>query len=113
MCPNRRRLLGLLSQLCMLVLITATVQATPKTLVHTVVIDGMQFSPATLEVAVGDTVIWMNKDPFPHTATSDADGFHSKTILPEHTWSYVATQGGRYPYSCALHENMKGILLVK
>jgi plastocyanin len=80
---------------------------------HTVVIDGMQFSPAKLEVTVGDTVVWINKDPFPHTATSDQDGFHSKTILPERTWRFVATQRGMFPYSCALHENMHGTLLVK
>lgn len=113
MSPNRRLLLGLLLQLCMLVLITLAVQAKPKPLVHTVVINGMQFSPANLEVSVGDTVVWINKDPFPHTATSDQAGFHSKTILPEHTWSYVATQRGMFPYSCALHENMRGTLLVK
>jgi plastocyanin len=89
------------------------VQAKTKPLVHTVVIDGMQFSPATLEVTAGDTVVWINKDPFPHTATSDRDGFHSKTILPEHSWSYVAKQRGTFPYRCVLHENMHGTLFVK
>ena len=86
-------------------------QAKPNNVVHTVVIDGMQFSPAALEVKVGDTVVWKNKGPFPHTATSD--GFHSKNILSERTWKYVATQRGVFPYSCALHENMKGMLVVK
>lgn len=97
----------------MLVPITQAAQAKPKTLVHTVVIDGMQFAPATLQVAVGDTVVWINKDPFQHTATSDRDGFHSKNILPGHSWSFVTMQRGTFPYSCALHENMKGTLLVK
>ncbi|MDQ2988833.1 MAG: cupredoxin family copper-binding protein [Pseudomonadota bacterium] len=97
----------------MLVLITPSAQAKPKPLVHTVVIDGMQFSPANLEVSVGDTVVWINKDPFPHTVTSDRNGFDSKPSLPEHSWSYVTPQRGTFPYSCALHENMKGTLLVK
>jgi plastocyanin len=32
---------------------------------HTVAIDGVTFDPATLAVKVGDTVVGINKDPFP------------------------------------------------
>jgi plastocyanin len=44
----------------------------PKT--HTVVIEGTTFAPASLTIASGDSVVWLNKDPFPHTATSKAGG---------------------------------------
>jgi plastocyanin len=87
--------------------------AAPKGTTHTVVIDGMQFSPENLEIHVGDTVIWRNKDPFPHTATSDKDGFHSPSIAPGHAWKFVAAKRGTFPYFCALHETMKGSLVVK
>ena len=40
----------------------------PKT--HTVTIEATSFKPDRLTVAVGDTVVWVNKDPFPHTATA-------------------------------------------
>ena len=30
----------------------------------------VQFAPATLKVKRGDTVVWTNRDPFPHTATA-------------------------------------------
>src|SRR5688572_27222320 len=45
--------------------------ATPVTtpVLH-VSIQGLQFSPATLEVKKGDVVEWKNDDLIPHTATS-------------------------------------------
>ena len=86
--------------------------AAPKA-VHTVAIEAMRFSPATLEVNVGDTVVWKNHDPFPHTATSDRKGFKSGNILPERSWKFIAKKRGSFPYSCALHETMKGLLIVK
>src|SRR5687768_14033228 len=39
--------------------------------VHKVVIENMVFSPDALEVRPGDTIVWMNKDFFPHTATAE------------------------------------------
>ena len=44
---------------------------------HTVTIEGTSFQPGQLTVAAGDTVVWINKDPFPHTATSKAGAFDS------------------------------------
>jgi len=37
---------------------------------HTVRIEGMKFIPERLEVAVGDTVVWTNKDFLPHSVTA-------------------------------------------
>ena len=34
-----------------------------------VTIDKLAFSPATVEAKVGDTIVWVNKDVFAHTAT--------------------------------------------
>jgi len=87
--------------------------AAPKGAVHTVVIEAMQFSPSQLEVNAGDTVIWKNKDPFPHTATSEKNGFDSKTINAGQTWTFVAKQKGTFPYLCTLHQTMRGTLVVK
>jgi plastocyanin len=41
----------------------ASTMAAPKRAVHIISIEGMQFSPSSLEVRAGDTVIWQNKDP--------------------------------------------------
>jgi len=80
---------------------------------HTVVIEAMQFSPATLEVRAGDTVIWQNKDAFPHTATAENRSFDSGSIAYERSWKYKANKKGVFPYVCSLHPSMKGTLVVK
>jgi plastocyanin len=87
--------------------------AASQTKVHTVVIEATQFSPQVVEVNIGDTVIWKNKDPFPHTATSDNRSFDSGEISTNRSWKFLARKKGTFPYSCALHQTMKGTLVVK
>ena len=77
-----------------------------------VVIDGSTFAPATLTVKKGETVTWVNKDPFPHTVTS-AGKFDSKSIAPNARWSWRAKAPGEYSYICTLHPNMKGVVVVR
>ena len=86
--------------------------AAEKASIHTVVIDGLKFDPATLTVARGDTVVWVNKDPFPHTVTSQG-AFDSHDIPADKSWKYVARKAGDYDYICTLHPNMHGKLTVK
>ena len=80
---------------------------------HEIVIQGLQYVPETLHVRRGDVVVWRNKDPFPHTATADGGQFDSGTLAQEKSWKYVATKSGSFPYTCALHKTMKGVLVVK
>jgi plastocyanin len=84
-----------------------------KAKVHTVVIDAMQYSPANLEVAVGDIVVWKNKDPFPHTVTAEDHAFDSHSIGADRSWKYRASKKGVFPYICTLHPTMKAQLVVK
>jgi plastocyanin len=79
---------------------------------HTVAMDGTRFIPEKLTVKRGDRVVWVNKDPFPHTATADGT-FDSKSIAAGHSWSYVAHDRGEFAYVCTLHPGMKGTLLVQ
>ena len=79
---------------------------------HTVAMDGVKFEPATITVAPGDTVTWINKDPFPHTAT-DAGVFDSGEIAPGKSWKWTARKAGVYDYVCTLHPTMKGTITVK
>ena len=80
---------------------------------HTVSMDGTAFAPPDITVHVGDTIVWKNKDPFPHTATSQSAGFDSKDIDEGQSWSYTATKKGDFDYVCTLHDNMKGVLHVQ
>ena len=83
-----------------------------KPATHTVTIDGAQFSPASLTVRAGDTIVWVNKDILAHTATSASGGFDSKTIQPDKSWKYVAKKKGEFSYTCSFHP-MNGKLVVR
>jgi plastocyanin len=78
---------------------------------HVISIDGMQFAPASLTVRRGDSVVWVNRDPVPHTATA-AGGFDSKAIEPGKSWTYVAARRGRFAYLCTFHPTMTATLVV-
>jgi plastocyanin len=84
--------------------------AGPRT--HQIVIQGLQYVPATLKVKRGAVVVWVNKDPFPHTVTA-AGAFDSKSIAAEKSWRLTASRAGTYAYVCTLHSNMKGTLEVE
>jgi plastocyanin len=92
---------------------SAGVSAAPASKSHTVTIEGVQFSPATLEVNAGDTVVWKNKDPFPHNVTAKNKAFHSPDFGGGHSWTFKARHKGVFPYVCTLHPNMKATLVVK
>jgi plastocyanin len=79
---------------------------------HEVKMEGMQFSPATLEVHRGDTVTWRNNDVVPHTATA-AGKFDSGNIAPGKTFARKLDQPGAYDYICTYHPGMKGRIEVK
>jgi plastocyanin len=83
----------------------------PRT--HTVTIEATSFTPESLTVAAGDKVVWVNKDPFPHTATSSSGGLDSGSIEPDKSWTFTAAKKGEFSYICALHPTMKAVLKVE
>jgi plastocyanin len=89
----------------------ASDRADPKT--HTVTIEGMRFQPDVLTVSRGDTIVWVNRDLVPHTATSKAGDFDSKTIRADESWKYVAATKGDFAYICTFHPAMKATLRVR
>jgi plastocyanin len=84
-----------------------------KPVTHTVTIDSTKFSPEMLTVRAGDTVVWVNKDLIPHTATSKSGGFDSLVIATGKSWEYKTSKTGRFPYVCTFHPTMKGQLRVR
>jgi plastocyanin len=67
-------------------------------------------SPDTLTVKRGDTAMWVNKDPFPHTVTAVDGAFDSKSIDADKSWKYVAKRPEEYRYTCTFHSTMKAAL---
>ena len=86
-------------------------RAAGKPTTHTIIMQAVSYAPTALTVKRGDTVVWVNKDPFPHTATS-AGHFDSKSIAPGASWKYKANKVGVFPFTCTFHPNMNGTLTV-
>jgi plastocyanin len=96
----------------MVCVIGLTAGERPKPKTHTVTIENMRFEPASLTVARGDTVVWLNKDLVPHSATSKAGGFDSQVIQPEKSWRFTVTKRGDFAYVCTFHPTMTAMLRV-
>jgi plastocyanin len=89
----------------------AATRPAPRT--HTVTIDASSFKPETLTIAVGDSVVWTNRDIIPHTATSKAAGFDSGRLDEGKSWKFTATKKGQFPYICSYHPTMTGEVRVR
>lgn len=91
----------------------ADAAARPKPTTHQVVIEAVRFDPQDLTVKVGDTVVWINHDPFPHTATAVGKQFDSHEIAAGGSWKYTARKAGVFAYACTLHPTMLATLRVQ
>jgi plastocyanin len=78
-----------------------------------VIVDNFSFSPATLTVAVGATVTWVNHDDIVHTVTSQDKRFASSPLDTNDHFSFRFTTPGTYAYYCAIHPIMTGQIIVK
>lgn len=98
-----------------------TVAARPEARLHTVIIRGNRFFPASLTIRRGDSVQWLNRSRVVHTVTADparatrrshfklppgVNPFHSGNILPG--WGHGRTflVAGAYKYFCVPHQDM-------
>ncbi len=79
---------------------------------NTVSMPGNAFSPSSLSVSTGTTVIWTNTDVVDHNVTSDTGLFSSGTLSPGATFSFTFSATGTYRYSCTLHPGMVGSVVV-
>ncbi len=81
---------------------------------HMIEIRGLAFHPDTVPLSVGDTIVWINHDIFPHTATEREKRWDTGTIAPDSTSRpIVLTDRNAFSYYCMLHPNMTGVVLVK
>ena len=75
-------------------------------------IQGFAFVPPVLEIVAGDSITWTNLDGAPHTVTSDTGLFDSGTLTTGESWSMTFDEPGEYPYFCAIHPFMTGLVVV-
>jgi plastocyanin len=72
----------------------------------TVVALDNSFRPQSLEITVGDQVVWENRGRNEHNVlTVEGDGFGVATVdfQPGATFSHVFDQPGEYAYYCSIH----------
>jgi plastocyanin len=79
--------------------------------VHTIVIDKMKFGPAPARLHVGDTIIWINRDMFRHSATARDKSFNIE-LAPQTSGKVVLRRAGTIAFYCIYHPGMTGSLSV-
>jgi plastocyanin len=77
-----------------------------------IVMENLVVSPAEVTAKVGDTVEWINKDIFAHTATA-RNGDFDVTMPPKKTVTSVLKKTGTVEYYCRFHPNMKAVLKIE
>lgn len=78
-----------------------------------VFIEMNSFSPSSLTISAGTTVVWTNKDAVTHTVTSDNGTFDSGDMGKNTTFSNTFSTVGTFRYHCRIHSGMKGTIIVE
>ena len=83
----------------------------------------MAFSPKSITIARGSTVVWTNTSPVTHTVTSGksskpadhAGALFDQSVAPGQTFRFTFTTPGTQPYFCRPHEalGMKATVIVQ
>lgn len=97
------------------VLLAIPAQAGTKNVAAT---GGNAFSPGTVHIKPGDTVLWTNTGGIGHTVTSSTGDWTKDDAIaaPTNTTSYTFTKPGTYRYYCRVHgtatTGMRGAVVV-
>jgi plastocyanin len=100
-----------LATLLMMVVISFQAVAAPAKV--EVKIDNFTFAPAVITVKAGAQITWTNEDDIPHTVVSDNKAFKSKVLATGEKFTLTAGKPGTYSYSCSIHPNMTGKVVVE
>jgi plastocyanin len=79
---------------------------------HVVEIKDMKFQPEEISVKKGDTVMWINRDMVTHCVTEEnKKAWTSSNIAAGASWKMVVENSA--DYFCAIHQVMKGKIIVQ
>jgi plastocyanin len=91
----------------------SAVAADPPKGVATIRIESFMFNPQSLTIAAGTTVTWTNLDEDVHTVKSDTGLFKSGGMDTNQQFSYRFDVPGTYHFTCSLHPQMVGTIIVQ
>ncbi len=79
---------------------------------HVIEIHKMKFQTKILNVQIGDTITWINKDIVPHTATASDRSWDSGRLKKGENFSLTITDKTSLEYFCFYHRQMKAKLVL-
>jgi plastocyanin len=82
----------------------------------TVTVRDFEFSPASVTIPRGSTVVWRFVGPTAHSSTSDPgspEAWDSGTLGPGNTYSRPFNSPGSFSYHCTPHPFMHGTVVVQ
>ena len=71
------------------------------------------YEPREITVAPGTTIRWTNRDETPHTVTDKGGELASAGLDTGDRYEHTFRTEGDYPYYCAVHPFMTGIVHVR
>ena len=102
---------GSLVAAAMLAFALALAPAAAAAKTYTIVIEKMRFGPSPAGVRVGDTIVWVNRDPVRHTATARDRSFNLD-LPPKASGKVVVRRAGAVRVVCTFHPAMTATLNV-
>ena len=87
--------------------------AAPAALMVRTGMKNINYLRSKLEVVVGTTVEWTNRDPLPHSVTAVDRSFNSGLIQPGKTYRHTFSRAGTFNFFCMPHPFMKGTIVVR
>lgn len=109
---TRRNILRLAAASAAVPLAATIARADGHATTHTVVIKDFAFTPANLEIKVGDTVRWVNEDGPQHSAWDLNDAFDTGLLATGQSASLTFNGAGTFAYRCRPHGNMRGTITI-
>jgi plastocyanin len=82
-------------------------QAAPRTV--TITLDRLKFGTVPADLHQGDTIVWVNRDIFRHTATARDRSF-DVDLPPGKSGKTVLKRAGTISFYCKYHPGMTGTL---
>ena len=101
---------ALLAAAALAALLAVAPSPRPATVVH---IRDDAFVPASLTVAAGDKVTFVNDDDDAHTATADDASWDSEGLNQGQKWTHGFAKTGRVAFHCTVHPMMHGTIVVQ
>ena len=91
---------------------TASASAGATSKGATIAIHNFMFSPSTLTVKAGATVVVKNTDDTAHTVTALDGSFDTGTIAGGKTATFTVSKAGTFKIHCNIHNYMTGTIQV-